>query len=182
MSSWKCGKQVAVKFCRLEDGVDCDERGNGESAAGYAESQDTGLDNEISSMVLTPYLPEIFRAITVFSETGCHGDSAVLWAGQDYNDTEAQLQTGNNIKSVMFPEGAGWWASLYKQPEFDNAAEDAEILLHDTRGKNDCVNVPKKDLFTVDCTERNFADSVAYCEGQGATVASIRDQEENDAI
>lgn len=109
MSSWKCGKKVAVKFCRLEDGVDCDERGNGESAAGYAESQDTGLDNEISSMVLTPYLPEIFRAITVFSDSDCHGDSAILWAGQNYNDTEAQLHTGNDIKSVMFPEGADWW-------------------------------------------------------------------------
>jgi len=118
MSSWKCGKNVAVKFCKLRNGIGCDMIGFGESAAGYAESQDTGLDNDISHMVLTPYFPNERRAITVFSETECHGDSSVIWADQTYNNTEAQLHTGNKIRSVMFPEGDGWWAGLNKEVDF----------------------------------------------------------------
>lgn len=38
------------------------------------------------------------------------------------------------------------------------------------------------DVFTVDCIKRNYVDSVSYCENQGATIASILSQEENDAI
>jgi len=37
-------------------------------------------------------------------------------------------------------------------------------------------------LFLTDGTPRNYADSVAFCEAQGMTIASIHSQEENDAV
>ena len=127
MSSWKCGKNVAAYFCRLDYGVDCNKIGYGESAAGYSESQSTGLDNKLSHLVVFPYDPDNLRAITVFAETECHGHSAVLWSDMKYQDTENQLYTGNEIKSVMFPKGDGWWASLYTRTRFRKP-----IIINDT--------------------------------------------------
>ena len=67
-------------------------------------------------MVLTPYDPDVLPAITVFSMTECHGDSAVLWSDVDYSSTtsgEGRLTLGNNIKSIMVPEGSDWQVDLY---------------------------------------------------------------------
>ena len=117
MSSWKCGRNTAVKFCTRSNGYRCeDSRHYGESAGGNAESQDTGIDNSLTKMVLTPYDPAVLPAITVFSMTECHGDSAVLWSNVDYSSTtsgEGRLTLGNNIKSIMVPEGSDWQVDLY---------------------------------------------------------------------
>ena len=89
MSSWKCGPNVAVKFCTRANGLNCDtSRHYGESAGGNAESQDTGIDNSLTLMELTPYDPAVRQAITVFNKTECHGDSAVLWSDVEYSSTK----------------------------------------------------------------------------------------------
>ena len=59
MSSWKCGKRIAVNFCTRSNSFRCGIDHNfGESAGGYAESQDTGIDNSLTKMILTPYDPD----------------------------------------------------------------------------------------------------------------------------
>ena len=114
MSSWKCGRKTAVKFCTRANGYRCNEDVHyGESAGGGAESQDTGIDNSLTLMQLTPYEPSIRQAITVFDQTECHGHSSVLWKGRDYDDVKNQLNLGENIRSVMVPEGTDCQVDLY---------------------------------------------------------------------
>jgi len=105
MESWKCGRHVAAFWCDTEAGARegaCETKGHGESAGGWSESQDTGLENAASLLLLVPVSPVDSRGVmaTVFSETQCHGDSALV-AGSS-SDTELTLATGTEIKSVMF--------------------------------------------------------------------------------
>ena len=153
MSSWKCGRKVAVNFCTRSNGYLCDSNRNyGESAGGGAESQDTGIDNSLTRMVLTPYEPSTLQAITVFSETQCHGDSAVLWSDKEYSDTingENRLTLGNNIMSVMLPEGSDWQVDLYAMTDFVTISGSPQFdstIRHNTGAdkiddRNDCINV-----------------------------------------
>ena len=70
MSSWKCGKNVAARFCTQADGSQCQEAGNihyGESAGGEAASEDTGIHDSMTQLVLMPYNPAERQAITVFN-------------------------------------------------------------------------------------------------------------------
>ena len=106
MSSWKCGSKVAVNFCTRSNEHKCFEDHNyGESAGGHAESQDTGINNSLTMLKLTPYNPEVLSSITVFNSTKCHKRSSVLWGDVSYEKTDDQLTIGNNIKSVMVPSG-----------------------------------------------------------------------------
>lgn len=41
---------------------------------------------------------------------------------------------------------------------------------------------PTSVVYSVDCTQRNYANSVAYCESQGKSMATVHSQEDNDAI
>ena len=70
MSSWKCGTDVAVKFCTQASGWKCQEAGNvhyGESAGGQSASEDTGIHDSLTQVVLMPYNPAQRKAITVFT-------------------------------------------------------------------------------------------------------------------
>ena len=70
MSSWKCGAMVAVRFCTQADGSQCQDPGNlhyGESAGGGAASEDTGIHDSLTQIVLMPYNPAERQAITVFN-------------------------------------------------------------------------------------------------------------------
>jgi len=83
MESWKCGRHVMAYWCDTKSGWDdksCFTKGHGESASGWSESQDTGLENAASFLTLIPYEPEDHDGVfaTVFSETRCHGDSAAV--------------------------------------------------------------------------------------------------------
>ena len=116
MSSWKCGTDVAVRFCTQADGTKCQQAGNihyGESAGGQAASEDTGIHDSLTQIVLMPYDPAVRKAITVFTDTSCHGHSAVLWDDEVYNHTNDQLTLGNDFMSVMLPSGHSWWVDLY---------------------------------------------------------------------
>ena len=92
MSSWKCGTDVAVRFCTQADGSKCQEAGNmhwGESAGGQSANEDTGIHDSLTQLVLMPYNPAERKAITVFTKDGCNGHSAVLWDDVEYNNTNA---------------------------------------------------------------------------------------------
>ena len=70
MSSWKCGANVAVRFCTQADGSQCQDPGNlhyGESAGGEAASEDTGIHDSLTQIVLMPYNPAESQALTVFN-------------------------------------------------------------------------------------------------------------------
>ena len=98
MSSWKCGANVAVNFCTRKTEFKCyDDHNYGESAGGHAESQDTGINNSLTLLKLTPYDTDALQSITVFADTRCHYRSSVLWSNETYNETKNQLTIENNI-------------------------------------------------------------------------------------
>ena len=106
MSSWKCGRKVAVNFCTRSNRHRCYiDHHYGESAGGHAESQDTGIQNSLTLLYLTPYDPDQNQAITAFAQTECHERSSALWSYEVYTSTNKMLTIGNNIKSIMVPEG-----------------------------------------------------------------------------
>ena len=144
MMSWKCGRNTAALFCAEPDGNLCElDIDYGESAGGGAESQDTGLNRQLSLLTLTHYEPSINQAITVFELSECHGYSAVLWQNREYGNTEVSLTTGSNIGSVMVPEGSDWQVDLYPEEDFGG---EPFIVRHDVSvdkrdDRNDCLNV-----------------------------------------
>ena len=83
MSSFKCGKNVAARFCRLGGDKECEDYMYVESAAGGAENQMLGIDNKHTKIVLTPYNPELKFAATVFSKGDCNGHSHIVWVDMD---------------------------------------------------------------------------------------------------
>ena len=118
MSSWKCGAKTAVNFCTRSNRLNCFfDHNYGESAGGHAESQDTGIDNSLTLLTLTPYDPDYRQAITVFRETVCHGRSSVLWSDRNYSDTARDITIGNDIHSVMVPEGV-WEVDIFADINF----------------------------------------------------------------
>ena len=152
MSSWKCGAKTAVNFCTRANRENCfTDHHYGESAGGHAESQDTGIDNSLTLLTLTPYDPDETQAITVFRETRCHGRSSVLWSDQSYSDTKEQITIEDDIQSIMVPEGE-WDVVLYKLTDFraKNWSKDGKSyeVSHNTGeidkldDRNDCIDVP----------------------------------------
>ena len=73
VQSYKCGSDTSIKFCRNSDLSKCDKYGYGESGAGGSESQDIGVHDKHSTVILTNYDPEVRFAATVFSMDQCHG-------------------------------------------------------------------------------------------------------------
>ena len=67
MSAFKCGKNVTAKFCRLPGDRECKDYMDVESAAGGSESQELGIDNKHTKIVLNYYDPTKYFAATVFS-------------------------------------------------------------------------------------------------------------------
>ena len=131
LESFKCGKNVRAQWCdskRLWDEGKCHKKGKGESASGWAESQAVGMLNTASHLVLTPYDPENSDEVvaTVFSETNCHGNSSVI--RNRSGDTRNELNTGNDIKSIMFastsfddstPTTTNYRAEFFKYPNYN---------------------------------------------------------------
>ena len=73
VESYKCGRKTAIRFCVDAGNGECPEYAAGESGAGGSESQDLGLDNQATTIKLTPYDPDVRRAATVYELTSCHG-------------------------------------------------------------------------------------------------------------
>jgi len=161
MESWKCGKNVAAKWCdtkaSFEDGS-CSLKGKGESVHGWAESQDTGMENQASFLIMQAYKQEeltLGALATVFSETNCHGDSSMV-NGQVF-DTQTMLTTGTQIKSIMFSRCDECESNLYRAEFFRNSdleegweswktmsllMEDLEVPLSE---RNRCWNLDKDE-------------------------------------
>ena len=73
VQSYKCGSETSIRFCRNRDMSKCDEFWHGESGAGGSSSQDIGVHDKHSTVVLTNYESEKRFAATVFSMDQCHG-------------------------------------------------------------------------------------------------------------
>ena len=136
MQSYKCGRNTAIKFCKNADEFKCDQFKYGEAGAGGSESQDIGVHDSHTSIRLTPYDPTVKHAATVYSMDYCHGHSSIVWIEEGLGDSgdlyanihEALTTTPDfeefwkedpGVKSVLLPQGLGYWMETYENPNFE---------------------------------------------------------------
>jgi hypothetical protein len=69
----------------------------------------------------------------------------------------------------------------HQQPTDTEAHQESVRAVHDLGMllADEMARVTPRVDFSVDCTRRNYADSVAFCEAQGKSIASIHNQQEN---
>ena len=100
----------------------------------------------------------------------------MLWGDEEYNSTNEMLTLGSNIKSVMFPSGNDWWMDLYVEEDcyVDNEEHpyfELATILHDTHGKNDCVDIHRGQVKSVKFGQGPYESPV----GKGYTSCAYDD-------
>jgi len=69
MSSWKCGKKVSAHFC-FDKAQNC-EWSDSESGAGWSYNSRVGVNDSMSSLILSHYNPDKELRATLFKEPNC---------------------------------------------------------------------------------------------------------------
>ena len=86
IESYKCGANVAIKFCTQGE-HNCDQWRYGESGAGSSESQNLGIHDSHTVILLTPYDPSVRHAATVYENDFCNGHQSVVWIDEGSSDS-----------------------------------------------------------------------------------------------
>ena len=110
MSSWKCGKKVSAHFC-FDKAQNC-EWSDSESGAGWSYNPRVGVNDSMSSLILSHYNPKKELKATLFKEPNCQGYSYLLEADDNlghsftkYQDSYADFIAEGKFASVLLPKG-----------------------------------------------------------------------------
>ena len=85
LSSWWCGKNTMVRFCKDNNSGSCNGW-DGEGAAGSGYNSHIGQNDQYSGMIMHPYNPLKQGAVTLFEDANCIGRSASFFGGTKVND------------------------------------------------------------------------------------------------
>lgn len=111
-ASWWCGKSVAYDMCNNFEDDDCNND-HGNMGAGNIRTSDCGHDDDLTTLKMKFYDPEVLGAVTIFTSVDCTGPNGRLWASEDpyerLNYSKSDLEY-NNIKndeaeSILVPFG-----------------------------------------------------------------------------
>lgn len=108
VQSYKCGSNTSIKFCKNANQFKCDQYEYGESGAGGSESQDIGLHDLHSTVILKHYNPDVEHAATVYSMDKCHGHQSVIWTEEGKSDS-GDMYANIHSSLATTPDLPGWF-------------------------------------------------------------------------
>ena len=162
MQSYRCGKAVKYRFCPGDCNLstETDDLGAYErfyGGAGTVSNRDVAeMKQEVSTVILHPYLTLAKNGVTLFSEPDCTGVSSVYFAGSNVSSvpTEVKLEGFDQLKvtSMMVPPG---FVVIHNGINFTGPD------FQDNLDTMECVSTDKKTIEVVDSSLADILQGVA---------------------
>ena len=126
ISSWKCARDMRVRWCYNQKGEDCDKTVQSESGHNRSGNMKVGANDQIQSLVLTR-VEEDEAFATLFSEPNCEGFSTIVGVPEEaslakawrkYDSSFSPYIGEGKVASVMI--GGNVELGLYCNEQFEN--------------------------------------------------------------